>query len=63
MSEGKRRVVVDVSDAAPLSFEATSFGQVDGHLIVHDGDTTVAIFAPGGWLNVYDEAAQSASAA
>jgi len=58
MSEGKRRVAVEASDHLE-HFEATSFGVVDGYLFVNDGDRNVAVFAPGGWLNVFDEDAQS----
>lgn len=58
MSETKRRVAVETAEHLE-HFEATDFGMLNGHLFVHDGDRSVAIFAPGGWLNVFDEDAQS----
>jgi hypothetical protein len=62
MSGAKRRVAVETDDHLE-HFEATSFGMLDGHLFVHDGDAAVAVFAPGAWLAAWDEDATPARVA
>jgi hypothetical protein len=62
MSEGKRRVVVETAQNLE-HLEATTFGVVDGHLMVETDGRLTAAFAPGAWLGVFFEDAQPARVA
>ena len=62
MSELKRTVIVE-TDGHLERLDATSFGVVDGHALVQDGDHLVGAFAAGAWVSLFFEDAQSARVA